>query len=243
MKPLSAKASGLQEQLLGQLSNLLMEKVRKMLMMTIVTIVLMNLRLSHPRWFEEKNSWLSLGHKNTIRRGPHTCFWFSFITPFYPPTLILYFQNIWDKYLQAYFYKLQSHELLYYWSFIKSRVCAWRKAHKGLPFSPSSTLPTLRTTSTGTGILHKVLSRGANKGWKKNIKHLSFTLRDLDKIVCKYVQCPWTLSSHFRCTRPEVHYCKPCAFQKSSTQVKYGAMFFWIYLHWRRKTHNKECPQ
>ena len=42
MKPLSAKTSGLQEQLLAQLSNLLMEKVMKMRVM-IMVVILMNL--------------------------------------------------------------------------------------------------------------------------------------------------------------------------------------------------------
>ena len=45
MKPLSTKASRLQEQLLGQLTNLLMEKVRKLLMMKIVIIVMMLMNL------------------------------------------------------------------------------------------------------------------------------------------------------------------------------------------------------
>ena len=42
VKPLSAKTSGLQEQLLAQLSNLLMEKVMKMRVM-IMVVILMNL--------------------------------------------------------------------------------------------------------------------------------------------------------------------------------------------------------
>ena len=40
VKPLSAKTSGLQEQLLAQLSNLLMEKVMKMRVMIIVVILI-----------------------------------------------------------------------------------------------------------------------------------------------------------------------------------------------------------
>ena len=50
---------------------------------------------------------------------------------------------------------------LYEWLFIQTRVCAWRKAHMDLPFSPSSTLPALKTMSTRTSFVYKVLYRVA----------------------------------------------------------------------------------